>query len=113
MQSVRALLLAALLAVPAAAASPSAGVGLRLKTEKGKVVVVEAFPGAPASAAGLTPGDVIVSVDGKPVKDHDAAAGVIRGPIGVKVVLEVLKAKAKKLIKLSLVRKPLATPPSK
>ncbi|MEK7858964.1 MAG: PDZ domain-containing protein [Elusimicrobiota bacterium] len=109
----KALLLCALLALPCAAAAPPAGVGLRLKTEKGKVVVVEAFPGAPASAAGLAPGDVIVAVDGKQVSDFQAAADAIKGEAGTKVVLEVRKGKTKKPFKVPLVRKPLAKLPTK
>ena len=51
-----------------------------LPKEIAGAVVVEVEPGSVASSLGLKPGDVIESVDGKPVKDgrelQDAMSGI-------------------------------------
>ncbi|MFW6051729.1 MAG: Do family serine endopeptidase [Myxococcota bacterium] len=49
-------------------------------------------PGGPAARAGLQPGDVVLSVDGKPIREsHELLRAVIRKPVGDRVQLEVLR----------------------
>ncbi len=43
----------------------------------GGVIVSEVVPGGPASKAGLQPQDVIVSVDGAPIKNGDELIGIV------------------------------------
>jgi len=67
------------------------GIGASLqKTDKG-LVITTVFPGSPAAAAGLKPGDVIVSVDGAPTKNVaiETSIAAIKGNEGTEVTLEI------------------------
>ena len=48
------------------------------------VVIRQVVPGSPAESAGLLPGDVIVSVDGKPVRTMDELRWRLRGSLDPK-----------------------------
>jgi carboxyl-terminal processing protease len=63
------------------------GVGLR---------IVSPFPGSPAEAAGLLPGDMIVAVDGQDVTGltEPEAVGLVRGPAGSTVNLAIQRTTA-------------------
>ena len=67
------------------------GIGASLqKSDKG-LVITSVFPGSPAAAAGLKPGDVIVSVDGAPTRNTsiDTSITRIKGKEGTQVKLEI------------------------
>src|SRR5262249_51059193 len=57
------------------------GIGLELKAEEQELVVLAPLPGSPAQAAGLKPGDAIVSVGEKSVAELGSANAIaaIRG----------------------------------
>ncbi|MBR5187222.1 MAG: PDZ domain-containing protein, partial [Clostridia bacterium] len=77
------------------AAGKSAGVGVYVTTtESDEIQIIKIMQNSPASRAGLQENDVIVSVDGKKVKDigYDAASAMIGGEVGTEVVLEILRA---------------------
>ena len=40
------------------------GIGVAVDVKSGRLTVTRVFPGSPAASAGITPGEVIVSVDG-------------------------------------------------
>ncbi|MDR3735971.1 MAG: S41 family peptidase [Acidobacteriaceae bacterium] len=67
------------------------GVGMTIQPQNNKIVVVAPFEGTPAYKAGIRPGDVIVSVDGKATDGMDSAgvAALLKGPKGthVKVIM--------------------------
>lgn len=68
-----------------------AGIGLDLQDRRGVVTVVAPVAGSPAAAAGLQPGDRLVSVDGRKVADlllEDVVAR-IKGAPGTRVRLAV------------------------
>jgi carboxyl-terminal processing protease len=67
------------------------GIGIWLKPDAKKMTVVSVLPDTPAEAAGLQEGDIIRTVDGEAVADMtvDEAAGLIKGPEGTKVALEI------------------------
>ena len=67
------------------------GVGVRLETRDGEVVVASPIEGSPAEEAGIESGDVFVAVDGEDVRDEDVSgiASRVKGPEGTKVELTV------------------------
>jgi carboxyl-terminal processing protease len=65
------------------------GVGIEIQAKSGKVVVVAPIEGSPAQKGGLHSGDIILKVDGQPIKDVLDASTRIRGSIGTSVTLTV------------------------
>ncbi len=63
------------------------GVGLEVSLQDGSVVVITPIDGGSAVAAGIRPGDVVVSIDGVPVETGslDAVIRRMRGPEGSEV----------------------------
>jgi carboxyl-terminal processing protease len=63
------------------------GVGMRIQPQGDKIVVVAPMEGTPSYRAGIRPGDVILSVDGKETKGLDslAVATMLKGPRGTHV----------------------------
>lgn len=68
------------------------GIGASLQKTKAGLVITAVFEGSPAEAAGLSPGDVIVSVDGKPTRQVAIETSIarIKGEEGTTVKLEIL-----------------------
>jgi hypothetical protein len=68
-----------------------AGIGAVLAVQGDGLAVAQAMPGSGAAEAGLARGDVILSVDGRPVTElgFSGAVDAIRGPEGTGVVLTV------------------------
>ncbi|HET9343406.1 MAG TPA: PDZ domain-containing protein [Candidatus Eremiobacteraceae bacterium] len=85
-----------------AAPSPFDGSGLWLIWRDGQVVVRSIVPLSPADRVGLRPGDVILSIDGKPPLDLDSAVRSFDRPTGTKVALAYQRRKATKDIVLTL-----------
>lgn len=93
------------------------GIGVALKAEQGHILVGQIVPKSPADKSGLIPeGARIVSVeingtetllDGRSIGE---ATDLIRGPVGTKVVLTVLRPKAQDPYKVTLERAPLELP---
>jgi hypothetical protein len=69
-----------------------AGIGIGLRTADQGIGVSYVHPGTPAEAAGLQPGDVIVSVDGQATVDMNVQEFIRwgTGPEGTSVGLEVM-----------------------
>jgi len=68
------------------------GVGISMDLTGPLPVVQYAFPGSPAEAAGILPGDTIVAIDGESLRDTNLSesTSVMRGDEGTDVVLTVL-----------------------
>ena len=58
------------------------GIGVWVDFRDGEIVVISAMPGSPAEEAGLRPGDVIESADGRALQglSNEEALSVVRGP---------------------------------
>lgn len=71
------------------------GIGAEVEKDKdtGHVGVVAPIDGSPAKAAGIKAGDLIKSINGKPLKELSLtdAVKIIRGPIGTDAVLEIIR----------------------
>ena len=76
----------------AQAASHRPWLGVNSLEEDGRVKVMQVNEESPAAAAGITPGDIILTVDGQPVENLEKFYHAVwtRGPAGVNVVLGVL-----------------------
>jgi serine protease Do len=69
----------------------------------GGVLVNTVTPDGPAARAGVKPGDVIVSVDGKPIKDgDDLVANISVRPVGSNVQLGLLRNGNKQTLTVSI-----------
>ncbi|MCX8052947.1 MAG: S41 family peptidase [Armatimonadetes bacterium] len=87
------------------------GIGAQLDTnDNGEVYVKEPLPGTPAMRAGIKANDVIIAVDGKPIKDKDIQEVVkmIRGPEGTKVKLTLRRPKVSRYITKVITREVVA-----
>jgi carboxyl-terminal processing protease len=70
------------------------GIGAELGTDaKNEIAIIAPLKGTPAEAAGLRAQDVVVGVNGSSTDGMtvDQAVNIIRGPIGTKVVLTIMR----------------------
>jgi carboxyl-terminal processing protease len=91
------------------------GIGVAVDTKAGRLTVTQVFPGSPAAKAGITPGDVIVSVDGKATAGKPAEASIARisGAAGTDVRLQLKRKGVPGLISLTLTRRAISLPLTK
>src|SRR3954468_16622185 len=68
------------------------GVGMNVREVPRGLQILDVFPGGPAAKAGLARGDVIVAVNGKPLKgtSSEDATTQIKGPAGTTVKLTIV-----------------------
>lgn len=92
-----------------------AGIGsiIRYHTEKKTTVLSEPYEGMPAHKAGLQAGDIIISIDGKPVKEMstDSVSDMLRGEPGTKLMLEIERPGKKGTMTFKLERASISLPP--
>ena len=95
----------------AAATMGSIGAVLAQTHPDGKVTVRDAPPGLPAAQAGIVPGDEVLFIEGRDVRDMspDAIHMALEGQIGSVVELTILHQG--KIVRIPLKRGPLETPP--
>ena len=82
------------------------GVGIQISLDEAtnEIVVVSPIEGTPAFLAGVKPKDIIVSIDGKPIKglSIESTVKLIRGKKGTKVELGI--SRGNEILKISLIR---------
>jgi len=88
------------------------GIGAALEKGKTGLVITTVFDGSPAKQAGLKPGDIILTVDGKPTKDVaiDTSIARIKGEEGSHVVLGVQPEGGGPVKSYDLVRRQIEVP---
>jgi serine protease Do len=81
--------------VSAQSVTPELAAGLGLSRDQG-VILADATPGGPAAAAGLQPGDIVVSLNGKPVSNaREFQVGLYHIPLNQKATIEALRGTEK------------------
>jgi carboxyl-terminal processing protease len=82
------------------------GVGMTVGPRNNKVIVIAPFVGTPAYRAGIHPGDIIISVDGKPTDNMSTSdvADLLKGPKGTTVHITILREGSDKPLDFAVVR---------
>jgi carboxyl-terminal processing protease len=93
-------------------ASGSVGPGIVLARRGGFPYVVAPLPGSPAQKAGVHPGDLLDTVDGKPVRNASLwrVKGALDGPEGSHVNVILFRGGDEKRISLSIPRARFSAP---
>ena len=88
------------------------GVGMVIQQQQNKIFVVTPYEGTPAFRAGIKPGDVIASVDGKSTEGmtSDLVAKALKGPKGTHVSLTTIREGQSKPLSFDLVRDDVSHP---
>ena len=82
------------------------GIGAQVALSEAGVTVIAPIPGAPAEAAGILPGDVILAVDGESIEGLTLIEAVnrIRGPGGTQVTLLIRHLGSQENVNISVTR---------
>ena len=92
-----------------------AGIGsvIRYHTGKGSTVIAEPYENMPAYKAGLKAGDLLLSINGTPVKgmSTDSVSDLLRGEPGTTVALEIERPGKKGKMNVKIERESIALPP--
>src|SRR5665647_1038368 len=90
-----------------------AGVGIQMDVRDNGVTVIATFPGSPAEQAGLTTGDRIVAIEGKPTHGLTAneALKTLRGAAGTSVHVLVERPGITERMSFTLVRRTIEVNP--
>jgi carboxyl-terminal processing protease len=88
------------------------GIGLSVTAVRRGLRADRVFPGSPAARAGIEPGDVVVSVDGRSIagESSEVASEKIKGPEGSEVQIEVVRPPGERVRELRLTREQIALP---
>jgi serine protease Do len=86
--------------------TPTMAAGLKLAQPYG-VILGDVFPGSPADQAALRPGDIVLTLDGKPMENaRQFVVNLYRPAIGDMVKLEILRGRDKKTVPVKVVERP-------
>lgn len=90
-----------------------AGVGVEISMRDGWLTVLGVFPGGPAAAAGVKPGDRFLRIEGRGARDMrmDDAVRVMRGEPGTRVHVAIRREGEESDLELDLTRAIIDVPP--
>src|SRR3989442_4954123 len=90
------------------------GIGVQIDVVRGQIAFSDVTVGGPAARVGISPGDVLLEADGRPVADStpDQVMDRLHGAAGTTVALVVRRA-AGGIVQLSLVREPVRENPTR
>jgi len=82
------------------------GIGAEIQERDGFITVVSPIKNSPAEKAGILPGDIITTVDGKSIQGYSAtdAVTLIRGEKGTAVTLTIKRGNSAKPINVKIIR---------
>ncbi|MEK0450813.1 MAG: hypothetical protein RL088_3081 [Verrucomicrobiota bacterium] len=82
------------------------GLGIHVTERNGDLIVVSPMEDSPAFKAGVMPGDQIVKIDGKSAEkmDLNEASEKLRGAVGTRVTLTILRPATKEIKEFELIR---------
>jgi len=88
------------------------GLGILVGIADDYLTVVRAYEGTPAHEEGIRAGDKIESIDGKDARgmDLETAVGIMRGPVGTKIELSLLREGREEPLKVTLTRREISVP---
>ena len=89
-----------------------AGIGAYIGYKDGNSVIISNIKNSPAEKAGIKPGDIIVSVDGKSTQgvSSEEVINMVRGELGKDVVIEVMHKDSAKSSKITITRQTVNIP---
>ena len=76
------------------------GVGATIKARDGKMIISELYENSPALKSGLSPGDLIISIDNISIdkKSLEEVGSLLKGPAGSKTELKIQRNNKKQLV---------------
>jgi carboxyl-terminal processing protease len=82
------------------------GLGVHVTARDGALVIVSPMEGTPGAKAGLLPDDQIIKIDGRSTDKIDLgeAINLLRGEVGQKVTLTILRPSTKEIKDFPIVR---------
>ncbi|MFN8483964.1 MAG: S41 family peptidase [Anaerolineae bacterium] len=88
------------------------GIGAEITHKDGKAVVVTPLEGSPAEGAGVKTGDIVLSVDGEDIADHDMdeVLSHLRGAEGADVRVRLLRPSTGDTLDLTITRARILVP---
>lgn len=88
------------------------GIGVLVGIREHYLTVVKPFPNTPAAEKGIKAGDIIMQIGDRPTKDMDTetAVNLMRGPVGSKIELTIIREGVKEPLKIRLTREEISVP---
>lgn len=88
------------------------GIGVLVGVKDHYLTVVKPFPNTPAAKQGIQAGDIITAIDNQKARDMDTetAVNLMRGPVGSKVNLTLVREGKKDSFTVPLVREEISVP---
>jgi carboxyl-terminal processing protease len=88
------------------------GVGMVIQQQQNKIYVVTPYEGTPSFKAGIRPGDIIATVDGKSAEgmNSEQVAKSLKGPKGTHVAITTIREGQSKPLSFDLVRDEIPHP---